>query len=187
MTPLITLFFLNVSDPGLVLLPLLSPGSNLTYLIARSFYVSIDGAVSPVYQLLYGVPQGSVLGPLLFILYAAPLSTIIYNSSTNHHLYTDDTQLFLSFSAALILIILLSWKVQFQVFPTGWPPIFSHLILCEKTGFLIIGLPQQQSKLSSPTIRLPNNVTLSPVDSARNLSVILEKKSFLCLKYFCCL
>jgi len=44
-----------------------------------------------------------------------------------------------------------------------------------KTEFLIIGLPHQLSKLSFPTFRLPNNVTLSPVDSARNLGVILDK------------
>ena len=38
--------------------------------------------------------------PLLFILYTNPLSTVISNSSANHHLYADDTQLFFSFSAA---------------------------------------------------------------------------------------
>jgi hypothetical protein len=44
-----------------------------------------------------------------------------------------------------------------------------------KTEFLIIGLPQQLSKLNSPKIHLPNNVTLSPVDCARNLGVIFDK------------
>ena len=43
-----------------------------------------------------------------------------------------------------------------------------------KTEFLIIGLPQQFSKLRSPTIHLPNNVTLTPVDSARNLGIIFD-------------
>ena len=43
-----------------------------------------------------------------------------------------------------------------------------------KTEFLIIGLPQQLSKLRSPTIHLPNDVTLTPVDSARNLGVIFD-------------
>jgi hypothetical protein len=44
-----------------------------------------------------------------------------------------------------------------------------------KTEFLVIGLPQQLSELNSPTIHLPNNFTFSPVDSARNLVVILDK------------
>jgi Reverse transcriptase (RNA-dependent DNA polymerase) len=50
------------------------------------------------YQLLYDVSQGSVLDPLLFILNITPLSTIISKSSIHYHLYTDDTQLVISFS-----------------------------------------------------------------------------------------
>jgi hypothetical protein len=44
-----------------------------------------------------------------------------------------------------------------------------------KTEFHIIGLLQQLSKLNSPSIHLPNNITLTPFDSARNLGVILDK------------
>jgi len=48
-----------------------------------------------------------------------------------------------------------------------------------KTEFLIFGLPQQLSEINNPTIHLglPNNVILSPVDSARNLGVIFNNLS----------
>jgi len=46
----------------------------------------------------------------------------------------------------------------------------SSNFLPSKTEFLIFGLPQQLSKLNNRTIHLPNNVVLSPFDSARNLS-----------------
>jgi len=70
-----------------------------SYLLNSSFYVNIENSKSSVSKLLYGVPQGSVLGSLLFILYPTPLSTVISNSSANHQLYADDTQLLFTFSA----------------------------------------------------------------------------------------
>ena len=54
---------------------------------------SVNISSSSPSQLMYGVPQGSVLGPILFVLYTTPLSDIIANHSVNHQLFADDTQL----------------------------------------------------------------------------------------------
>ena len=66
-----------------------------SYLNSRKQQIKIDGHLSDAFQLLYGVPQGSVLGPLLFTPYTTPLSTVISKFNVTHHLYADDTHIYL--------------------------------------------------------------------------------------------
>jgi len=51
----------------------------------------------------------------------------------------------------------------------------SNFLSLNLIEFLIFGLPQQLSELNNPTIHLPNNGILLPVDSARNFGVIFDK------------
>lgn len=67
-----------------------------SYLCSRTQFVS-DQSHSMKCDLLVGVPQVSVLGPLLYLLCTAPISDVIASRHLNYHLYADDAQLYLAF------------------------------------------------------------------------------------------
>ena len=68
-----------------------------SYLSSRSQFVRIDDSTSKSYDLLCGVPQGSILGPLLYSLYTAPLADIARRHNLDFHFYADDSQLYVAF------------------------------------------------------------------------------------------
>jgi hypothetical protein len=68
-----------------------------SYLSNRSQSVSIHGKTSSKQLLAQGVPQGSVLGPVLFSVYMLPLGDIVRSHNLSAHFYADDGQLYIAF------------------------------------------------------------------------------------------
>ena len=68
-----------------------------SYLASRKYYVQVEGYRSSLRSLDSGVPQGSVLGPLFYVLYTSPVTDIIKFHDLQYHFYADDTPLYITF------------------------------------------------------------------------------------------
>jgi len=68
-----------------------------SYFTDHSQFLEVKGVSSSCTTLICGVPQGSVLGPLFFALYAAPIEDILHSHGLPAMTYADDTQLYVIF------------------------------------------------------------------------------------------
>ena len=79
-----------------------------SYLTDRKQFVKLGDDKSTICNMTSGVPQGSVLGPLLFSAYLSPISRLIQSFGLLHHIYADDITLILSFDPKLSPLKLLN-------------------------------------------------------------------------------
>ena len=145
-----------------------------SYMSNRNQSVKISDAVSAPRNLDCGVPQGSVLGPLLFTLYTAPLSCIVSAFSLiKHHLYADDTQIYIcvtpqNASSAIPELQRCLQEIQ------SWMASSKLKLNPDKTEFILFGSDAQRKQLSNlfPIDILGSSLT--PVKKVRNLGVIFD-------------
>ena len=146
-----------------------------SFLNGRTQQVEYHGIKSAMGVLVSGVPQGSVLGPLLFSLYTTDLFTIIKDCGMNAHCYADDTQTYIStpaknaVSARKIFVDCVACVEQ-------WMNSNRLKLNADKTQIIWLGTRQQLSKVSSEDFVLGTsfNYSISPSDSVNNLGFIFD-------------
>ena len=141
-----------------------------SYLAERSQRVIINQESSKPFNIDYGVPQGSCLGPVLFLLYASQIFQIVSKHLPSAHGYADDTQIYLSFRPQLLsnqqqaIIAMENCIADIR----AW--LISHKLMFNdsKTEFLVIGSRQQLSKIDITSLKVGDS-SIVPMKSARNL------------------
>ena len=152
-----------------------------SYLSDRYQCIKIGSVLSDAKRLLYGVPQGSVLGPILFSLYTTPLSNVIQNHpGICFHFYADDTQLYVHLThkhATLTFERLKNCLDDVR----KWLSVNKLKLNPDKTEFILFGSKNVRTKLGK---FFPVNILgtpLSPAEAIRNLGVWFDSDfSFSC-------
>ena len=139
-----------------------------SFIQGRQQSVTFNGHQSARIQLKYGVPQGSVLGPLLFILYTSDVISIAASLGVGAHSYADDSQLYLHYlavdqSTAVLRLAECIERVE------GWMKSNRLKLNSDKTQFLWLGPRPQLATIDTKTMMIantPSNLRLPPKISA---------------------
>ena len=135
-----------------------------SYLSSRTQFVQIKSSRSSLRELKCGVSQGSVLAPLLYVLYTSPVADIIKRHNLTYHLYADDTQLYVSFKLG-----------SDDLLSTAKSSI--EICVQEISNWMILnGLLFSSRYRPSPSLGFVRvgGETIQPSSSVRNLGVILD-------------
>lgn len=143
------------------------------YISNRTQSVNIKSSTSLPYPLIYGVPQGSVLGPMLFNMYTYGIGDIIRGHGIEMHQYADDTQMICRFKLSEKHTALVS--VQSALHDVSEWMLRNRLKLNEdKTIVMLVRSKHMRSNVNVMPIRVNNTEAIPYTSSAKNLGVIFD-------------
>lgn len=141
------------------------------YLTEREQRVVINNCFSETIDIEQGVPQGSILGPLLFSVYTADFYK--YLNFCKSHQYADDTQLYYSFS--LTDINLAVERINSDLNAISDVSKSHGLILNENKTQMLLLSKNKNSILEDDNFKIIlNNLILQPSDNCKNLGIFID-------------
>jgi hypothetical protein len=146
-----------------------------SYLTERFQSIHLNGHSSQRMLLLFGVPQGSVLGPILFSVYQIPLFNIAEQHGVKSHFYADDTQIYYSFDlnssddydSAVSRLNACLRDIRI------WMSHSKLKLNDDKTELLVISSSRKHPNLTENSIKI-GDCSILPSKTAKTLGVVLD-------------
>ena len=143
-----------------------------SYLTGRSQYVRYNGLKSRVALIACGVPQGSVLGPLYYILYTSDVFELITQRGFRIHGYADDLQIYDHCSVSDIPILEARFTSCFDSVQS-WMTCNRLRLNGSKTEFIWLGSSRRLPGCSFGPLVIGGSI-VHPASSVRDLGVVLD-------------
>jgi Reverse transcriptase (RNA-dependent DNA polymerase) len=136
-----------------------------SFLSERTFSVKLNNSYSEPKKVLSGVPQGSVLGPLLFLIYINDLEQVI-PKNVSMKLYADDIRIYLTYKDINETAILTEALKKTNMWATQWGLSIAE----EKTHVLYIGKKNKKMEYKL------GNTIMQETDCINDLGVLIDNK-----------
>jgi len=133
-----------------------------------------NGQLAATQPLPFGVPQGSVLGPLLHVLYTAELGHLAYQHGVRFHQYADDSQVFISVPVSDAATAVQRTTVFIEEM-NSWLSASRLRLNPAKTEVMWLGSGQQINQVDVSDILILSSI-VKVVELARDLGVIIDSQ-----------
>ena len=144
-----------------------------SYLSRRTQQVVINGAKSNVKHLDCGVPQGSVLGPLLFLIYILPLRDTLKGCSISRHGYADDIQVYRVLACLMVAIQCAELEQRLNGIQ-DWLTVNKLKGNPDKTEVMLFGHQRALQSFTLPALTIAGTVVQVSRVPVRNPGVLFE-------------